>query len=299
MTTLEPCLVCGTTQGADPVLGVLARCRSCGFVTWPEALSRDVEAIYDEHYFTRVDYPDYVGNESSLRRSMQRHLRQMARCGRLEGSLLEIGCAYGFFLDEARRHFRRVMGIDVAASAVERARERFGVDARAGRFLEMDFDGERFDAVCLWDTIEHLPRPDHFLGKIRTLVRPEGRLYLTTGDLSSLNARLRGASWRQIHPPSHLHYFSRKTIRGLLERVGFKVVGFETAAYYHTVHNVLASVALREGLPARLARSLLGGVGDKPARRLGVWVNLGDIMFVAARPCPLSDAAASQDSPAP
>jgi SAM-dependent methyltransferase len=243
-----------------------------------------VETLYDEHYFTRVDYPDYVGNEAALRRSMQRHLRQMARYGRLGGGLLEVGCAYGFFLDEARRHFAPVTGVDIVATAVERACEDLGVDARAGRFLDMGFEDERFDAVCLWDTIEHLPRPDQFLEKIRRLLHPDGRLYLTTGDLSSLNARLRGARWRQIHPPSHLHYFSRTTLRRLLERIGFVVAGFETAAYYHTVHNVLASIALREGLSARLARVLLRGIGETRARRLGVWVNLGDIMFVAARP---------------
>jgi SAM-dependent methyltransferase len=264
-------------------------------VTWPEAPSQDVELLYDERYFTRVDYPDYVGNERSLRKSMRRHLDQMARHGRLGGRLLEIGCAYGFFLDEARHHFSRVAGVDVVASAVKRAREHLGVDARVGRFPDMDFDAERFDTVCLWDTIEHLPRPDRCLRKIRTLIRPEGRLYLTTGDVASLNARLRGASWRQIHPPSHLHYFSRETIRRLLERCGFSVVGFETAAYYHTLHNVLASIGLREGPSARLSRLLLRTIGEATARRLGLWVDLADTMFVAARPA--SEAGSAQEPP--
>jgi 2-polyprenyl-3-methyl-5-hydroxy-6-metoxy-1,4-benzoquinol methylase len=289
--------VCEAAAAGEPALGTLARCRACGFVTWPGARSQDVETLYDEDYFTRVDYPDYVGNESSLRRSMRRHLDQMSRYGGLEGNLLEIGCAYGFFLDEARRHFSRVMGIDVAASAVSHARQALGLDARAGRFLDMDFDEESFDAVCLWDTIEHVPRPERFLDRARTLLHPGGWLYLTTGDLSSLNARLRGARWRQIHPPSHLHYFSRATIQRLLERLGFEVVGFETAAYYHTVHNVLASIALREGTTARVARVLLRAMGEPVARRLGLWVDLGDIMFVVARrtlaPPPSQDAARS------
>jgi 2-polyprenyl-3-methyl-5-hydroxy-6-metoxy-1,4-benzoquinol methylase len=214
---------------------------------------------------------------------MRRHLTQMGRYGRVAGRLLEIGCAYGFFLDEAARVFDHAVGVDVIAHAVDRARERFGVDARTGHFLEMDFDGERFDVVCLWDTVEHLSRPDEFVAKIRDLSTSDGRLYLTTGDISSLNARLRGANWRQIHPPSHLHYFSQETIRRLLERVGFEVIGFETASYYHTVYNVLASMALRESTSTRMARGLLRVIGERTARRVGLWVNLGDIMFVAAR----------------
>ena len=43
-------------------------------------------------------------------------------------------------------------------------------------------------------------------------------------------------------------------------------------------------LALREGLAARLARRALRLAGDETARRWGLWLNLGDIMFVAARP---------------
>ena len=231
-------------------------------MTWPETPVNLAE-LYDERYFTEVDYPDYVANEASLRRSMRRHLEQMARFWSRRGVLLEIGCAYGFFLDEARRHFDRVVGVDVAESVIERARVRFGVDARAGEFVEMPFEEASVDVVCLWDTVEHLPRPDLFLDKARRLLRPDGRLFLTTGDISSLNARLRGPNWRQIHPPSHLHYFSRESITTLLERSGFQVLGFETAAYYHSVYNVLASIGMRKGLTAHAARFALRITGER------------------------------------
>ena len=46
---------------------------------------------------------------------------------------------------------------------------------------------------------------------------------MTTGDIGSLMARWRGARWRQIHPPTHLHYFSKLTLAQLLERHGFTV----------------------------------------------------------------------------
>jgi SAM-dependent methyltransferase len=283
MSANSSCVACGNSAGGESSLGQLRRCCACGFVTW-EGEPPPGDGLYNERYFTEVDYPDYVGNEPSLRRSMRRHLRQMAGYGRLGGAVLEVGCAYGFFLDEARAHFDRVVGVDVVPAAVERARKRFSVDARAGDLATMDLGQERFDAVCLWDTVEHLPRPDAYLSRIRDLVREDGRLYLTTGDISSLNARLRGRRWRQIHPPSHLHYFSRRTIRRLLERMGFTVLGFETAAYRHTLYTVLASVALRDGIPARISRSVLRLVGERRARRLGFWIDLGDIMFVASRP---------------
>jgi SAM-dependent methyltransferase len=198
------------------------------------------------------------------------------------GALLEIGCAYGFFLEQARFRFERVVGLDVAASVVERARRRLGVEVHAGDFLQIPFEDASFDVVCLWDTVEHLSRPDLFMAKARRLLRPAGRLFLTTGDIGSMNARFRGAKWRQIHPPSHLHYFSRDSIARLLQRAGFRVLGFETAAYYHSLHNVLASIGLRNESAARLVRLALRITGEPLTRRIGLWINLGDIMFVAA-----------------
>lgn len=278
------CLACGASGTFVPDLAILVRCSRCGFVTWPGAGELDAAALYDERYFSGGDYPDYVGNEAALRRSMVRHLEQMSHFTTPGGALLEIGCAYGFFLDEARRQYDRVVGVDVVAGAVDRARTRFGVEAYESAFLDVPFEAASFDAICMWDTVEHLARPDSFIARARTLLRPDGRLFLTTGDISALNARLRGTKWRQIHPPSHLHYFSRRSMATLLARLGFTVLGFETAAYYHSLDNILASIALRKGPASRLSRTVLRVLGTRLPRAMGLWINLGDIMFVAARP---------------
>jgi hypothetical protein len=56
----------------------------------------------------------------------------------------------------------------------------------------------------------HLEFPYEYLIKARSLLTAGGREFMTTGDLGSWNARLRGARWRQIHPPTHL----RKLLTG-------------------------------------------------------------------------------------
>src|SRR5207249_258065 len=173
------------------------------------------------------------------------------------GSLLEIGYAYGFFLDEARRRFARVVGVDISQDAALKGRERSMLETHAGDFLRMSFAPASFDVVCLWDTVEHLEFPYEYLIKARSLLTAGGHVFMTTGDLGSWNARLRGARWRQIHPPTHLHYFSRKTLEALLVRVGFEVLGVETAAYYHSVHNVLGTLIVRGGRPGVAARYAL------------------------------------------
>ena len=279
----SPCAVCGLRDTFTPFVRGLEQCANCGFVAYRRATVDEIATLYDESYFKGVEYPDYLGQEEALRRSMRRHLQQMRGSRALGGSLLEIGCAYGLFLDEARSHFTRVVGVDVCEAPVRRARERFGLDARLGDVRELDLETESFDVVCMWDTLEHLPAPDSFLRRAAELLRPGGSLFITTGDIGSRNARLRGPAWRQIHPPSHLSYFSRTTLGDLFDRLGFEVVRIETAAYYHTFYNILAAVAMRGGLLAPPARFALSTLGERMARRLGLLINLGDIMFVEAR----------------
>ncbi|MFN2399757.1 MAG: class I SAM-dependent methyltransferase [Gemmatimonadaceae bacterium] len=277
------CVACATGAPFVKTLGRLERCTACGFIAFRDVGQLDVQEIYNEEYFSGAEYPDYLGQESALRRSMRRHLSQMSRFQSLRGSLLEVGCAYGFFLDEARAHFDLVEGVDIAGAPIEHARETLGLAARVGDFSTLDFPRAPFDVVCMWDTIEHLERPDAFVERAFDVLVPKGMLFLTTGDIGSRNARLRGKRWRQIHPPSHLNYFSRHTMSRMLSRFGFVVTGFETAAYYHSLFNILASIRMRGRIGGRLASASLGVIGELRARQVGLWLDLGDTMFIAAQ----------------
>jgi hypothetical protein len=277
------CKVCLNTQGYTRIYSNLDKCEACGFVTYLNFSQSALSDIYDDEYFSGSEYPDYLGQQAALRRSMQRHLAQMKRYMPLAGNLLEIGSAYGLFLDEARRYFKSVRGVDICEGPTSYSRNTLNLDVQCADFLSVDFGQETFQAVCMWDTVEHLAAPEAYIERAFELLSDDGMLFLTTGDIGSLNARFRGAGWRQIHPPSHLHYFSKETISRLLQRIGFKVEAIETASYYHTVYNVLASISMREGLGGKVASTALNTIGEQLSNRLGLWIDLGDIMFVAAR----------------
>lgn len=253
---------------------------SCGFVSFVTG-GIDLDELYDDRYFAGGEYADYRGQEPAIRKSMRRHLDQMSRYHRAGGDLLEVGCAYGFFLDEARQRFGRVQGIDIAEGAVAHAKDRLGLDASVADFPTLPAT-RHFDVVCMWDTLEHVPDPDRFVAKAHEVLRPGGYLFITTGDIGSLNARWRGEKWRQIHPPTHVNYFSRPTLTRMLERLGFRVAGMETASYYHTLYDVAAILELRGGTMGRIGRTIRRVVGPGLGNRLGFWADLRDILFVAA-----------------
>jgi len=80
----------------------------------------------DDAYFEggTAGYSSYQAQESTLRPTFRRFLAELDRRGMTGGRLLEVGCAYGFFLDEARGHFAHRTGTDYSPAALEKASSR-------------------------------------------------------------------------------------------------------------------------------------------------------------------------------
>ncbi len=185
-------------------------------------------AIYTEAYFQggRVDgYSDYIGSEDVLRGEFRAALRDLRKAGCSSGKLLELGCAYGFFLAEAKVCFD-VQGIEMGESAVRFCRTR-GFDVEQGTLTE-EYVGSRapFDAVVMLDVVEHLTEPDKAIELVHMAMKPGGKLMLTTGDWESAMSRVMGRNWRLMTPPQHTYFFSPRTMTAMLKRLGFEVVEY-------------------------------------------------------------------------
>jgi SAM-dependent methyltransferase len=273
------CNLCQAPVMPVPVYHVagcdVSRCPDCGLVcvppgSVPEAV---LSQLYSQEYFEggRPDgYADYSASESILRQQASRALRAI-RTFRPGGSLLEIGCAYGFFLLEAQR-FYKAQGIEISSFAADEARKR-GLDVVCGDFLEQKYQPSSFDVVSLFDCIEHLADPFGYLGRLHHVLKPGGIVAITTGDIGSLYARFSGARWRLMTPPQHLFYFSKRTLTRMLQKTGFEVVRVS-----HPWKLVPWRLILYQISP-KLKRAL-GPLGELP---LGIYVNLFDAMLVIAR----------------
>lgn len=273
------CLVCGETLEESALPGLLS-CSACSFTTADLTLSdAELERLYGPDYFAGQEYMDYVAERLVIRRHFQTRLRRLLQyvADARSKRLFEIGSAYGFFLEVAREHFRSVEGIDISASAVVYAREQLSLHVTAGEFLAHRMS-EPVDVVCLWDTIEHLRDPHLYVEKAAAYLRAGGVIAVTTGDIGSWVARWRGPRWRQIHPPTHLHYFSKLTLAKLLERHGFAIAFTGYDGMYRSV-DTMAYILLnikrsRPGIYRALKRS---GVIN-----WNLYLNLYDIVYMIA-----------------
>jgi SAM-dependent methyltransferase len=137
--------------------------------------------------------------------------------------LLEVGCGSGARLADLERAGWVVEGQDVDDAAVATARAR-GLHVHAGKVEEIDLPMAAYDVVLMSHVLEHLHRPVEVLRRCRALLRPGGRLVLSTPNVSSLGHRLYGPSWIHLDPPRHLVVHGRGSLERVLRQAGFGAV---------------------------------------------------------------------------
>jgi SAM-dependent methyltransferase len=201
----------------------VVRCPACGTSYLSPRLNEAAMLRFyqDDAYFENGDvgYASYRRTETSLRYSFRRFLEQLHRRKLAGGSLLEVGCGYGFLLEEAKPYFDYRAGIDFSG-AVESAR------ARADRVYQGDLDAipdqERFDCIILVSVIEHVHQPVEFLRKLRARLRPGGKVVVATPNVDSLFRRLLGPRWPAFQViPEHVAFYNRATLSALMAKAGF------------------------------------------------------------------------------
>lgn len=258
----------------------IVRCQTCGLVfVGRTPAPEELAALYDASYWEDPcceGYESYESAEGRKRRHYQGLLAELESM-RPPGDLLEVGSAYGYFLDEARRRGWRVRGVEPSDHAARYAREDFGLEVSAMPFEEMPPEPERADAIVLWDVIEHLPSPRRTLERAHLCLRPGGVVAISTGDVGSLSARLHGRDWSLLTPPWHQFFFSRKTMRALLEDLGFEIVRIHGDGVV-----AVDDISSRPRVPKRLGGVLRHSLVTRVARRLGA----GMTMFAFARKGP-------------
>ena len=199
----------------------------CGLARTVLPAGFDPSRIYTQEYYEgghRDGYVDYAGRSQELRHEF-RHVVEALRVHVPQGKLIELGCAFGYFLDEASSHFD-VCGIEISDHAREACVAR-GLDVVREATSEVLASRGPFDAAVMLDVLEHMADPGEALDRLHAAMRPRGQLLITTGDYASLLSRLMGKRWRLMTPPQHLWFFTPATLRALLARHGFRVHHFE------------------------------------------------------------------------
>ncbi|MBF0176414.1 MAG: class I SAM-dependent methyltransferase [Magnetococcales bacterium] len=192
------------------------------------------------------------------------------------GPVLDVGCSAGLFLHALPPEYPP-LGIEPSVAAATEARKLLGEHAVINMPLEKtELPQNHFQAITLWDVIEHLSDPAGTVRHLVSRLRPGGALFLVTPDFGSLFARLTGPRWPHL-VRHHLFFFTQRSLTKLLEASGLRVLSIST----HTCHFSLRYLLERAGFLA-VSPEGNGKKGHSPLMSAIVPVNLGDAMLVVA-----------------
>lgn len=265
------CKLCGGSKisGQFEVKGhEILKCLDCGLM-FMGAFRIDSEKLYSESYFKGDVYKDYINEMGLNKAELKTRLKLINDYFPSRGKLLEIGCAAGFFLKTAKDDGWDAKGIEVSEYAASYGRSTLGLDIKCADIDSLEPGQEQFDAVVMWDVIEHLKDPFGLVRTVRSLLRPGGTLFLSTGDTEGLNARIFGKDWFLLEPPYHIWYFSRRNCSIFLERNGYKVRSCSLDGNF-----------LDNG--PRNARSVFKLFKKAGANRILSRLNLGNVFYMVA-----------------
>ena len=185
-----------------------------------------LEMQYSKGYFTGEDklrsYADYGKDKPYIVRNHAGYLKELMRFKK-SGKLLDVGCAYGFFLELADRAGFDVYGIDPSGYAVSQAQKKFGKKVQCTQLSESDFPPKSFGVITLFDVFEHLENPKKDLTTLHKMLADDGLLVVATGDTSSFWANFTGRKWTFYNPPQHIFYFNQENITRIFNESGFHI----------------------------------------------------------------------------
>lgn len=193
------------------------------------------EIKYDKGYFSRKGsvYEDYLKERNLKKKNFRRLIEDIKKFRK--GKLLDVGCGTGEFLEVAKENRYDVKGVEISE---------FAAGYCSGKHLCVDigdFGGvkinEKFDVVTMFDFIEHSKDPFRDLRKVNEILNENGLLVIITGNINSWFAKLMGRKWNFLNPEEHLYYFSEKTLSGMLNKAGFRVVKIKKDFRYVSFKN--------------------------------------------------------------
>jgi 2-polyprenyl-3-methyl-5-hydroxy-6-metoxy-1,4-benzoquinol methylase len=211
-------------------------CPDCSMErVYPPRTQEQLNALHaDPAYF---NHPYFTArrslNDSSRRESYRKIVREMFPQQVPSGvRLLDVGCDTGAFLDVAKQDFKMsVAGVEISPVSAQIAKEK-GFNVYVGSILDLEIE-EKFDAIVLNDVIEHVAMPDILVEKLALLLKPGGRLFISTPNADALIYKIgqfifkifgRQKILDKLYLPYHEWYFSPENLGRLVKEKGLTVI---------------------------------------------------------------------------
>jgi SAM-dependent methyltransferase len=211
-------------------------CLRCGLLfVWPTPDPAELRRAHDPdhaHGGEPLSAARWEGAHRHLARTWA-ELLETIRATAGPGPLLDVGCGTGQFLAfAAEAGWPDLLGLEPAPEAAARARRVTTAPIVEAEIQDAGLPAARFAGILAWDVVEHVPHLRPFLAEAARLLRPGGVLAVATVHRGGPALRVFGRRAMVVHPPEHLRYFTRASLRAALAGAGLPVARLWTQDVY-------------------------------------------------------------------
>ena len=235
------CPICRneSTSSDNPIvarttLHTFRRCKTCSmlYMSWTSASDKNYDSSYFFEDYKKQYGKTYIDDFKNIKKQCVRRtsIIDMLYRGKYKAvtpSVLDIGCAFGPYLDAANDAGWQVFGTDISKEAVEFVQNSLHYPATVAQFPNFDpvseFGVKNFDAVTMWFVIEHFQDLDSVLLGVSKILKKGGVFAFSTPSASGVSGRFNTQSFFQNSPTDHFTLWEPGRAAAILKKYGFKV----------------------------------------------------------------------------
>ena len=211
--------IAGSKEGNLLPDGSLYQCKVCNlYFRWPRISKVELDRLYKE------------ANQSNWQYEPQNRIDWKLAADWLkekfgQGTILEIGCWDGKFLNHLGDNFQRY-AIEINEVAIRKA------EARGACIVEKNIDKLdqvqlRFDAIVAFDFIEHTENSKHFLKEIASLLHDKGFIVISSGNTEAITWKISGSRYWYCSNPEHISFINIDWCYFVADSLNLQVEYFE------------------------------------------------------------------------
>ena len=205
------------------------KCPECGFAFTQDFPAESEIGIY-------YDDPEYISHTDSHKgiiNSLYHQARKIALRSKTgfvskyapasTGTLLDIGCGTGYFLNAMRQKKWVVTGIEKSEQTRIYAHDKFGLNIQDSDYL-FDIPANTKDVITLWHVLEHLEKLNETMESLHRILKDNGTLFIALPNKESADACYYKENWAAYDVPRHLWHFSPADFELFANKHNFELI---------------------------------------------------------------------------
>lgn len=230
MQTKNICFVCNN----PPIKTIHAKevtmycCANCGAQwQWPLKEEKDYEHLYSDNYYRKIwgwsEATDAQVGKSKYATS--KNFIKLLHSYKKGGKVLDIGCGLGYLLSflQQDNYGYDVYGLELSSFAKEISEKRIEKGKIFQTLEKIKKKQLQFDAILLFDSMEHIPDQDKLFHDLDVLLASDGKVFVIMPDASSFTAQLMGKYWIE-YKKDHVLFYTKMALQQQLKKKGYQLL---------------------------------------------------------------------------